>query len=120
ICCYCGPIAKGEEAIRPLRSFGPPLQDMLGPMPYTVQQCLTDAAFPAGSYYYNKGGSLPDLTDQAIEVFVEYVAKKPSPLSAVAIQTVCGVASRVDAQTTAFAHRRLPYAPVKVSQWLDA
>jgi FAD/FMN-containing dehydrogenase len=120
ICCYCGPIDKGEEVVRPLKSFGPPLQDMLGPMPYTVQQCLTDAAFPAGSYYYNKGGSLPDLTDQAIEVFAEYAAKKPSALSLVAIQTVFGAAGRVDAEATAFAHRRLPYAPVILSQWLDA
>ena len=120
ICCYCGPIDKGEEVVRPLKSFGPPLQDMLGPMPYTVQQCLTDAAFPAGSYYYNKGGSLPDLTDEAIEVFAEYAAKKPSALSVVAIQTVFGAASRVDAEATAFAHRRLPYAPVILSRWLDA
>jgi hypothetical protein len=120
ICCYCGPIDKGEEVVRPLKSFGPPLQDMLGPMPYTVQQCLTDAAFPAGSYYYAKGGSLPDLTDEAIEVFAEYAAKKPSALSVVAIQTVFGAASRVDAEATAFAHRRLPYAPVILSRWLDA
>jgi FAD/FMN-containing dehydrogenase len=120
ICCYCGPIDKGEEVVRPLKSFGPPLQDMLGPMPYTVQQCLTDAAFPAGSYYYAKGGSLPDLTDEAIEVFAEYAVKKPSALSVVAIQTVFGAASRVDAEATAFAHRRLPYAPVILSRWLDA
>jgi FAD/FMN-containing dehydrogenase len=120
ICCYCGPIDKGEEVVRPLKSFGPPLQDMLGPMPYAAQQCLTDAANPIGSYYYNKGGSMSDLSDQAIEVFAEYAAKKPSPLSAVLIQTVFGAASRVDSEATAFAHRKLPYAPVIVSQWLDA
>ena len=119
ICCYCGPLDKGEEVIRPLRSFGPPLQDMLGPMPYAAQQCLTDAALPAGSHYYTKGGFLADLPDEAIEVFAQYVATKPSPLSAVLIQTVCGAASRVDAAVTAFAHRRFPYAPVIVSQWLD-
>jgi hypothetical protein len=119
ICCYCGPLDKGEKVIRPLRSFSPPLQDMLGPMPYTSQQCLTDAALPAGSHYYTKGGFLSDLTDQAIDIFAEYVATKPSPLSAVLIQTVCGAASRVDPEATAFAHRKFPYAPVIVSQWLD-
>ena len=120
ICCYCGPIDRGEEVVRPLKSFGPPLQDMLGPMPYAAQQCLTDAALPTGSYYYNKGGSMSDFSDQAIEVFAEYAAKKPSPLSAVLIQTVFGAASRVDSEATAFTHRKLPYAPVIVSQWLDA
>ena len=44
----------------------------------------------------------------------------PSPLSAVLIQTVRGAAGRVDPGATAFAFRRFPYAPVIVSQWLDA
>ena len=119
-CCYCGPLAKGEEIIRPLRSLGSPVQDLLGPMPYVAQQRLFDGAFPAGSYYYAKAGSLADLSDEAIEVFAEYAATKPSPLSGVLVQTVCGAASRVDSDATAFPHRRLPYAPVIVSQWLDA
>ena len=119
-CCYCGPLDKGEEVIRPLRSLGSPVQDLLGPMPYVAQQRLFDGAFPAGSYYYAKAGSLADLTDEAIEVFAEYVATKPSPLSGVLVQTVCGAASRVESDATAFPHRRLPYAPVIVSQWLDA
>ena len=118
--CYCGPLDKGEEVIRPLRSLGSPVQDLLGPMPYVAQQRLFDGAFPAGSYYYAKAGSLADLTDEAIEVFAEYVATKPSPLSGVLVQTVCGAASRVESDATAFPHRRLPYAPVIVSQWLDA
>src|SRR5687767_2715784 len=119
-CCYCGPLDKGEEVIRPLRSLGSPVQDLLGPMPYVAQQRLFDGAFPAGSYYYAKAGSLADLTDEAIDVFAEYVATKPSPLSGVLVQTVCGAASRVASDATAFPHRRLPYAPVIVSQWLDA
>jgi hypothetical protein len=93
---------------------------MLGPMPYVALQCLTDAALPAGSHYYTKGGSMAALTDEAVDVFAEYVATKPSPLSAIMIQAVCGFASRVDPGATAFGHRQLPYAPVIVSQWLDA
>jgi hypothetical protein len=119
ICCYCGPEDKGEAVIRPVKSFSSPLQDMLGPLPYAAQQSLTDAGFPAGSYYYTKGGFLADLSEPTIEVFAEYAATKPSPLSGVLVQTVCGAASRVDSKATAFPHRRLPYAPVIVSQWLD-
>jgi FAD/FMN-containing dehydrogenase len=119
-CCYCGPLDKGEEVIRPLRSLGSPVQDLLGPMPYVAQQRLFEGGFPAGSYYYAKAGSLAELTDEAIEVFAEYAATKPSPLSGVLVQTVCGAASRVASDATAFPHRRLPYAPVIVSQWLDA
>ncbi|HEU5246658.1 MAG TPA: FAD-binding oxidoreductase [Candidatus Udaeobacter sp.] len=119
-CCYCGPLDKGEGVIRPLRSFGSPIEDLLGPMPYLTQQRIFDDGFPPGSYYYTKAGSLPDLTDEAIEVFAEYAATKPSPLSGVLVQTVCGAASRVPPDATAFPHRRFPYAPVIVSQWLGA
>jgi FAD/FMN-containing dehydrogenase len=120
VCCYCGPLDKGHEVIRPVKSFGPPLQDLLGPMPYAAQQSLTDAGFPAGSLYYTKGGFMADLTDEAIEVFAEYAEIMPSPLSGVLVQTVRGAASRVDAEATAFPHRRFPYAPIIAAQWLDA
>jgi FAD/FMN-containing dehydrogenase len=119
-CCYSGPLDKGEEVIRPLKFFGPPAQDLLGPMPYVAQQRIFDGGFPAGSYYYTKADSLADLTDEAIEVFSEYAATKPSPLSGVLVQTVCGAASRVASAATAFPHRGFPYSPVIVSQWLDA
>ena len=118
-CCYCGSLDKGEEVIRPLKSFGPPVLDMLGPIPYVAQQRIFDAGFPAGSYYYTKGDFLADLTDEAIEVFAEYAATKPSPLSGVLVQTACGAASRVASGAMAFPHRTFPYAPVIVSQWLD-
>jgi hypothetical protein len=119
-CCYCGPLDRGEKVISPLRSSGSPVQDMLGPLPYVAQQRLFDGGFPAGSYYYTKADSLADLSDGAIEVFAEYAATKPSPLSGVLVQTACGAASRVASDAMAFPHRRFPYAPVIVSQWLDA
>ncbi len=118
-CCYCGPLDKGEEVIRPLRSLGTPVHDMLGPIPYVAQQRLFDAGFPAGSYYYSKADFLADLTDEAIEVFAAYAATKPSPLSGILVQTACGAASRVASDALAFAHRTFPYAPLIVSQWLD-
>ena len=120
ICCYAGPVDKGEKLVQPLKSLGRPILDALGPMPYVAQQRLFDGGFPTGAYYYTKGDFLPDLTDEAIEVFAEYAATKPSPASGVLVQTTCGAASRVTSDAMAFAHRRFPYAPVIVSEWLDA
>jgi FAD/FMN-containing dehydrogenase len=118
VCCYCGPLAQGEEAVRPLKSLGSPVHDALGHLPYVAQQQIFDAGFPTGSYYYAKAGSLAELTDEAIGILIEY-ATKPSPLSGVVIQTVCGAASRVAPDATAFRHRAFPYAPIIVAQWLD-
>ena len=118
-CCYCGPLDKGQEVVRPLRALGQPIADALGPMPYITQQRLFDDAFPTGAYYYTKGHFLTDLTSGAVDVLVEYAARKPSVLSGALIQTVCGAAGRVPADATAFPHRGMPYAPVIVSQWTD-
>jgi FAD/FMN-containing dehydrogenase len=118
-CCYSGPVDKGEEIVRPLTIFGPPAQAQLGPMPYVALQRMLDDGLPAGSHYYATGQFLAELTDAAIDVFVEYAVTKPSPLSAVLVQTVRGAATRVPSDATAFAHRGLPYAPVIVSQWLE-
>jgi FAD/FMN-containing dehydrogenase len=119
ICCYCGPLERGEEVIRPLKSFGRPIQDMLAPTAYLSHQRMFDPAFPVGSYYYTKAAFLADLVDSAIELFTEYAATKPSPLSGVLIQTVRGAASRVASDAMAFPHRSFPYAPVIVSQWTN-
>jgi FAD/FMN-containing dehydrogenase len=118
--CYCGPVDKGADVVRPLKSLGSLAMDAMAPMPYMAQQQLFDAAFPNGSSYYTKADFLADLTDEAIDIFAEYAAKKPSPLSGILVQTACGAASRVPSDAMAFAHRRFPYAPVIVSQWLDA
>jgi len=118
-CCYAGPVHKGEDVVRPLKVFGPPAQAQLGPMSYVAMQRMFDDGLPAGSFYYTKGEFLADLTDTAIDVFAEYATTKPSPLSAVMVQTVRGAAARVPSDATAFAHRRFAYAPVIVSQWLE-
>ena len=39
---------RAEEAFRPLREFGPPGIDMIGPMPYVAVQQLLDAPNPQG------------------------------------------------------------------------
>ena len=119
ICCYCGPLDKGDAVIHPLRALGSPVQDMLGPMAYMAHQRMFDPAFPTGSCYYTKAAFLADLVDNAIEVFAEYAATKPSPLSGALVQTVCGAASRVASDAMAFPHRAFPYAPVIVSQWTN-
>ena len=43
VVCYAGALEDGERAVRPLREFGPPALDMLGPIPYPVLQSLFDA-----------------------------------------------------------------------------
>ena len=57
--CYNGPIEKGEQVLAPLRKFGPPVMDVVGPMAYTAVQAMLDPSFPPGGNYYARGPMVP-------------------------------------------------------------
>ncbi len=65
--CYAGPIETGEQVLRPLREFGPPVIDLVQPMPYDVAQTSADALWPPGFHQYWKSSFLPALSDPTIE-----------------------------------------------------
>jgi FAD/FMN-containing dehydrogenase len=69
--CYCGSLAEGEEVLKPLRSFGSPVADLVKPMSYVELQSILDWAFPPGRQHYWKSNFLQQLTQSAIETFVE-------------------------------------------------
>jgi hypothetical protein len=102
---YSGSVEDGERAIRPLKEFGTPIQDMLGPLPYVAQQSMLDAALPPNLHNYWKGDFLAELSDTVINTIVEHVARVPSPRSLALLFPVNGVARRVPVEATAFPHR---------------
>ena len=102
---YSGSVEDGERAIRPLKEFGTPIQDMLGPLPYVAQQSMLDAAIPPHLHNYWKADFLADLSDAAIDTIVEHASRVPSPRSLVLLFPVNGVARRVPVEATAFPHR---------------
>jgi len=103
--CYAGPVEQGEEVVRPLKEFGPPVMDMMGPAPYTALQQANDPTAPAGLHNYWKATYLQDLSDEAIDAVIEYAEKATSPLSMVHIHQLGGAMNRVAADATAFANR---------------
>ena len=117
--CYNGAVEEGERILKPLREFGPPLADMIGPMPYVQVQRMMDDAFPAGRQNYWKSNFLKGLDPEAIQVIVDHVLKAPSPYSAVAIEQFSGAVNRVGMDDTAFNHRNARYNLLIVGIWLD-
>src|SRR5262249_56053901 len=51
-CCYAGPLADGTRVLRPLRTLGTPLLDLIAPRPYLENQALNDPTLPHGWHYY--------------------------------------------------------------------
>jgi hypothetical protein len=118
--CYCGPLDEGERVLRPLRTFGSPVDDGIQSMPYTVLQRARDEVFPSGRLHYWKSGWLRDVTDGAIEILMQFVPQMPSSASGVGLQQMHGAASRVAPSATAFPHRAEQYDFLILSQWSDA
>ncbi len=119
VVCYIGPIEAGEQVARPLKEFGPPVMDMIQPMPYVKAQSLMDEAFPRGRYNYWKSNLLRELNDDAIDTLVEGFSNVASPYSSVLIEHLGGAVSRVGKQETAFSHRDAPYDLVIMPMWAD-
>jgi FAD/FMN-containing dehydrogenase len=66
--CYAGPVDDGDRAIRPLREFGTPLVDLVGPTAYVDHQRGIDDTVPHGWHYYWKSANLNGMSDDVIDV----------------------------------------------------
>ena len=93
--CYTGPIADGEQVLRPLRAFRVPLLDVVGPTPYVEFQSALDSTVLHGWNYYWKSTHLPELRDDFIDVIAEHAFSSSSPRSYVAMFHLKGAVSRV-------------------------
>jgi hypothetical protein len=118
--CYCGDLIEGEKVFKPLRTFSPPMVDMIQVMPFPQMQTILDGAFPHGNYNYWKSTFLRELSDDAIDVLVEHASQATSLLTGVAIEYYGGAASRVGVTETAFAQRQSQYNIGILAQWTDA
>ena len=119
VACHCGDPAAAEAGLKPLRQFGPPVVDLIQPMPYPVINTLSDGGYPRGAFNYWKSAFLRDLSDAALEVMTDALHRCPSPMSGLGIVPYQGAVTRVDAAATAFAHREPGYSLLIVSQWQD-
>ncbi|MEA2323856.1 MAG: hypothetical protein QOD81_3706 [Solirubrobacteraceae bacterium] len=103
--CYAGDPAEGERVLAPLRRFGRPLVDLIGPMPYTALQSGSDAAYPTGRQNDWKSHYVDEITDGAIARVIEHPPRMTSPLSSFSFQHPGGAIGRAGADTAAFGHR---------------
>lgn len=108
--CYAGPLEAGEAAVEPLREFGDPIFDGVGPLPYAALQQSFDDGSPEGFRWYTKSHYLEGLADGAVETLLEFTDPFPGSLTQVAIEPMGGAINRVDADETAYPHRDAAYS----------
>jgi FAD/FMN-containing dehydrogenase len=118
VSCHSGPPADGEAAMRPLKEFGPPAMDALGPISYSQLNSMLDAAYPKGALNYWKSSFLSQLSDTAIDVMIENFARCPTPMGQLLLEHFHGAATRVGATDTAFPHRAEGYNFLVLGEWM--
>jgi hypothetical protein len=117
--CYTGPVDEGERILKPLRTFGSPIADLIAVRRYTEMQSLFDQNWVPGQLNYWKTSLMRVPTEAAIEVLLEYAQKRPTPSSVIYFQQAHGAASRVKPSDTAFAHRFDHYDSGPWAIWQD-
>jgi FAD/FMN-containing dehydrogenase len=119
VLCHCGTPAAAEEALRPIRQFGTPALDAIGPMPYAGLNAMLDAKYPRGALNYWKSSFLSALSDDAIRAMTESFAACPTPMGQLLMEHVHGAVARIDVGDTAFPHRAEGYNMLVLSEWTD-
>jgi FAD/FMN-containing dehydrogenase len=117
---YNGDLATGERVLAPARSFGQPLVDMVGPMPYGVRQTVLDEPNAVdGLQRYWRSAFTDWLSDDFIDTAVDYAARFSSPLSGMLFFYMHGAATRVAADATAFSARDAQWDFDVIGHWID-
>jgi FAD/FMN-containing dehydrogenase len=118
--CHCGSLEAGAKAMRPLKQFGSPALDAIGPMPYCQLNAMLDGAYPRGAFNYWKSSFLADLSDDAIDTMIACFARCPTPMGQLLLEHVHGAVARIGVGDTAFPHRAEGYNFLILSQWTNA
>lgn len=85
---WCGDTDEGMDAVRPLKEFGEPVLDGLGPMPYVALNQMLDGGFPRGALNYWKSAFVRDFSDEAIDTLTRVFADCPAPMSGIPLRTL--------------------------------
>ena len=117
--CHVGAPAEAEAALRPVKAFGSPVMDVIGPMPYVAVNGMLDASLPRGARNYWKSHFLDQLSDGAIDAVIDRFASNSSSMTQVLFEHFHGAATRVPVTHTAYALRKNGFNMLLLSQWMD-
>jgi FAD/FMN-containing dehydrogenase len=114
IWCWTGSPVDADQAFAPVRDFGPPIVDGLGPAPLPALNSAFDALYPKGHQWYWKADFVDELSDEAIARHVEFGSRLPTPQSTMHLYPIDAAVGRVAQDATAFAFRDSRFAQVIV------
>jgi FAD/FMN-containing dehydrogenase len=112
-------LEAGERALRPLREFGPPLVDLVGPMPYLALQSMIDAGNGPGFRNHWSASYTDSLPASLIADTIAATAAKPSVMSGVIVAQMGGAAHEIGEDDMAFPNRSAKWLFHPLAMWSD-
>lgn len=100
-----GTAEEHAAVIQPLRDRSP-LFELVTPIPYVALRQMLDATVPWGILGYEKALYLEELSDQVIDIAIDQLPRKASPLSFTPIFPLSGAFAAVPDDATAFGGSR--------------
>jgi FAD/FMN-containing dehydrogenase len=100
---HAGPIECGEEAIAPFRALGPPIADLVQPMPYRQIYPPDDPDYRPLAAAHTM---FLDSIDRAVAgEILDLLGASTAQMPAAQLRVLGGAMARVPAEATAFSHR---------------
>lgn len=115
--CWSGDRGEGENWLKPLRSFGKPMNDDIAPIPYVKLQAINDEFLAPGKYYYAKNGFLPGLDDAGIDRVLDVYRR--APVYALLFDQSDAAYRRVAPDASAFPNRDAMFWLGAIGVWPD-
>jgi len=100
---------KGEELIEKMRGFGKPAGENFGKMPYVNWQQAFDPMLTPGSRNYWKSHNFTNLSDESLDVIIEYVNKLPTSQCEMFFAYLEGKSNEVPVDAMAYPSRDLKF-----------
>ena len=112
--CYTGPMELAEATFKPIREKFPPALDFVGPIPHPALQSMFDPLYAPGLQWYWKADFVNELSDEAIDLYIQHGSRLPTMQSTMHLYPVNGAAHRVGMHDTAWSYRESTWAEVIV------
>ncbi|MGW1542033.1 FAD-binding oxidoreductase [Streptomyces sp. NPDC002309] len=118
---HTGEPDQAEEVVRSLAGLGQPLADLVGKTTWVQANSMLDAVAPYGMRMNLRGGYLPALTRDAVDVLLEHVGTlptEPGDIYSLNISFMGGAISEdVDEDATAFSRAGAAWLWESICKW---
>ncbi|MBX2854220.1 MAG: FAD-binding oxidoreductase [Rhodobacteraceae bacterium] len=116
---HAGEAAEAETALAPLRNFGAPIGDAVGPTDYVEAQSRLDDVYEKGARNYWRAFNLHALSDPLPSRLATAAAAMPTPQSDILICLLGGAVAEAN-PAAAYPHRDAMFSITPGARWMSA